>query len=84
MGKVNSDISQGLKVWISASKLEKPIQDGKLASIQCATPEKMALELLSTMFTETQLAHGNFTDTNGRWHLLDQTILQGIRRMLMK
>ena len=66
MGKVNSDITQGLKVWISASKLEKPIQDGKLASMQCATPEKMALELLSTMFTETQLAHGNFTDTNGR------------------
>lgn len=79
MGRLNSDVTEGLKVWIPSSTLQIKITEADIAKVSGSTPGALALNLFSTMFSTKQLSYGNCTDTNNRWHLLDQKVLQGIR-----
>ena len=84
MGRLNSDVTEGLKVWIPSSTLQIKITEADIAKVSGSTPGALALNLFSTMFSTKQLSYGNCTDTNNRWHLLDQKVLQGIRCMCVQ
>ena len=67
MGRLNSDVTEGLKLWIPSSKLQIKFSDADLAKVSGSTPGALALNLLTTMFSTKQLSYGKCTETKERW-----------------
>ena len=79
LGDPQSHHSQG-KVWIEGADPER------VSATECVSydAEKLALNLLSALFTFTELATGNCTHPKKDcYHFLDQKKIHGIRRMFV-
>lgn len=76
----SSHHSEGKKVWIEGADPER-VSAAESVSYDA---EKLALNLLSALFTFTKLASGNCTKPKkGCYNLLDQRKIHGIRRMFV-
>jgi len=80
LGDPRSHLSEGRKIWIEGVKQER-INAAESVSYNA---DKLALNLLSALFSTTDLATGNCTQPKREGiHLLDQKKILGIRRKLM-
>ena len=78
LGDPRSHHSEGKKVWTEGAHPERV----SAAVSVSYDAEKLALNLLSALFTLTELATGNCTQPKKDcYHLLDQKKIHGIRRM---
>ena len=75
LGDPSSNLSENRKVWVQKADATK-VQTAEIIS---RTPVKLALNLMTTLFSEEELARGNCTPTKGR-ELLNPRVILGIRR----
>ena len=79
-----SHSSEGLKTVIPRDLLEKDVTEEQVLSVRSSTSaHKLAVGLLTLMFTKRQLAYGNTMPTHGRWNVLNADIQLGIRSKYM-
>ncbi|KAL5515727.1 hypothetical protein EMCRGX_G000934 [Ephydatia muelleri] len=77
LGDPNAHLKSGKKLWITSDREQK--ERFHNANFVSKTPEKLALNLLSVLFTEKEIANGNCTPTVSNRPLLNQEFVHGIR-----
>ena len=85
LGKLASHTSEGLKIFIPRDLLKKDVTEEQVLSVSrsSTSADKLAVGLLTLMFTKSQLAYGNATPTHSRWNILNADIQLGIRSKYM-